>query len=163
MSHAVSQVFLTLAYIQPVFERDLLACEEKGGCGGRKRREQGWRQEQAQLLTAFADHGSVREPWSQLRLSLHFCLPWACIQPWAWLSNRFPPPPWANRGTSDSLPILPAWLWQLVCEPGCDISARLLRLDPSLDNKRHLQLSSFPTQSCRWGERQTSQLGQSLR
>lgn len=21
-----------------------------------------------------------------------------------------PPPPWANRGTSDSLPILPAWL-----------------------------------------------------
>lgn len=75
LSHVVSQVFLTLAYIQPVFERDLLACEEKGGGGGRKLREQGRRQEQAQLLTASADHGSAREPWSQLRLSLRFCLP----------------------------------------------------------------------------------------
>lgn len=150
-SHAVSQVFFTLAYIQPVFERDLLACEEKGGGGGRKRREQGQRQEQAQLLTASTDHGSVRGPWSQLRLSLRFCLPWACIQPWAWLSNCSPPHtnPQANRSTSDSLPILPAWLWQLVCEPGCGISAQLLRLGPSLDYKWRLQLSC-PELQVRW-------------
>ena len=104
-----------------MFERDLLACEEKGGGEGRKRREQGRRQEQAQLLTASANHGSVWEPWSQLRLSLRFCLPWACIQPWAWLSKPSPTLPRANTGTSDPLPILPAWLWQLVCEPGCDL------------------------------------------
>lgn len=65
----------TLAYIQPVFERDLLACEEKERRWREEAKGAGQRQEQAQLLTAATDHGSVQGPWSQLRLSLRFCLP----------------------------------------------------------------------------------------
>ena len=162
MSHVVSQVFLTLAYIQPVFERDLLACEEKGGGGGRKRREQ----DEDRSRHSCSQPLQTTVPCGNPGRSSASAFTSACPEPVSSLERGFQttsPPPWANRGTSDSLPILPAWLWQLVCEPGCDISARLRRLDPSLDNKRRLQLSSFPARSCRWGERQTSQLGQSLR
>lgn len=65
------------------------------------------------------------------------------------------PPPHTPRPTGalqippPRPPILPAWLWQLVCEPGCGISAQLLRLGPSLDYKRRLQLSC-PELQVRW-------------